>query len=150
MVDLGGEHPTESEALVTALKQLGGESLSETYQSSQLYGADHVIAPKGMTVSMLQARQRANSTVVAILYGAMGSPGFKELHDTLMQGVERGERSPACSGPRQPCHPGDTSVRRRYFNATLRSLICWKRRCASRNLDYLGLVIVVVTYQVVA
>ena len=46
---------------------------------------------------MLQAHQRANSTAVAILYGAAGSPGFKELHDTLMQSVERGKRSPACS-----------------------------------------------------
>ena len=79
------------------LGKLGGDTLAETDQSTQLYEADHVIAPKGMTVSMLQAHQRANSTAVAILYGAVGSPGFKELHDTLMQSVERGKRSPSCS-----------------------------------------------------
>ena len=103
-VDLGGERLTEAEALVAALRKLAGESLSGAEHGSQLYEADHVIAPKGMTVSMLQAHQRANSTAVAILYGAVGSPGFKELHDTLMQSAERGKRSPPCSAASTLCH----------------------------------------------
>ena len=102
-VEIGGEHPTNSDALVTALGKLGRESLSQTYMSSQLYEADHVIAPKGMTISMLQAHQRANSTAIAILYGAVSSQGFKELHDTLMQSVERGKRSPSCSASSTLC-----------------------------------------------
>ena len=102
-VEIGGEHLTDSEALVTALGKLGVQSLSETYQSSQLFEADHVMAPKGMTISMLQAHQIANSTAVAILYGAVGSPGFKDLHDTLMQSAEHGRRSPACSASSPLC-----------------------------------------------
>ena len=79
-----------------------------------------MIAPKGMTVSVLQAHQRANSTAVAILYGAVGSPGFKELHDTLMQSVERGEKSPAFSASLSvPCHFDDSLIRRHSLSADL-------------------------------
>ena len=146
-VDLRGEHLTESEVLVTALRKLGGESLSEAYPGSQLYGADHVIAPKGMTVSMLQAHQRANSTAVAILYGAVGSPRFKELHDTLMQSVERGKRALHAQSPQfvpviLATHSSDIVSSVLHFGH-------WYNRkgCSSSFLHCLGLVCYIVTHQ---
>ncbi len=92
-VDTGKEPITSVEGLTQALGQLEGEEHIGS-QGIQLYDTDHVIGPKGMTISTLQAHQKANRSAVAVLYGAVGTPGFKELHDTLVQSASSGEHSP--------------------------------------------------------
>ena len=93
-VDTGKEPITSVEGLTEALGKLEGEERIGS-QGIQLYDTDHVIGPKGMTISTLQAHQKANRSAVAVLYGAVGTPGFKELHDTLVQSASSGEPSPS-------------------------------------------------------
>lgn len=88
-VDIGGELITNAEGLCRALKALEGkERIAD--RRIQLYETDHVLAPEGMTIATLLAHQRAGRTAVAVLYGAPGTPGFKDLHGALMQSALAG------------------------------------------------------------
>lgn len=97
-VDIGGEHIASAEGLGKALKGLKGGA-QDGAKSVQLYETDHVLAPAGMTFANLLAHQKASRPAVAVLYGAPGTPGFKELHDALMQAASTGI---VCSA--FPCH----------------------------------------------
>lgn len=94
-VDVGGQQITEAERLSEALRSLEREGS----QFVQLFETDHVVAPKGITSVALQAQQKANRTAVAVLYGAVGTPGFKGLHETLMQSALTGDWPTILSAP---------------------------------------------------
>ncbi len=89
VVDIGGELVTTAEGLDKALKGLAGEAQNGGL-GIQLYETDHVLAPEGMTIATLLAQQKASRPAVAVLYGAPGTPGFKELHAALMQAASTG------------------------------------------------------------
>ena len=88
-MDIEGQHVTEAGQLAEALSTLEEKGQSGK-GSIQLFETDHMVAPKGMTIATLRGKQRSNRTAAAVLYGAFGTPGFKELHEALMQGVSTG------------------------------------------------------------
>ena len=97
-VDVGGEPIHEAEGVGRALQALEGNEQSRR-QGIQLFETDHVLAPEGMTIATLLEHQKAGRTAVAVLSGAPGTPGFKELHDALLQGASAGTRRHLASCP---------------------------------------------------
>ena len=91
-VDIEGQHVTEAGQLAEASSILEEKGQSGK-GSIQLFETDHMVAPKGMTIATLQGNQRSNRTAAAVLYGAFGTPGFKELHEALMQSVSTGNEN---------------------------------------------------------
>ena len=88
-MEIGGELITGAEGLGKVLEALKGEA-QDGGQGNQLFETDHVLAPEGMTIANLLAQQKTSRPAVAVLYGAPGTPGFKELHTALMQAASTG------------------------------------------------------------
>ena len=114
-VDIGGELITSVKGLSRAVKTLEGtEQIGG--QGVQLFETDHVLAPEGMTIATLLARQKASRTATAVLYGAPGTSGFKELHGALMQSTLAGlcglSRLPIHASPAAPCRVPNSAVQR--------------------------------------
>ena len=125
-VDIGGQPITGPEGLSEALKGLEGGAQSMG-QGIQLYETDHVLAPEGMTIAALLAHQKASRPAVAVLYGAPGTPGFKEMHSILMQVASSG----TCTAFSLPYHvhqaqqhPGRTNFSSSGLSLALQRISC--------------------------
>ena len=95
---IGGQVVNTTQQLAAALSHRGSGQRS----GAQLQPFDHVLAPAGETLQKTQAGLEEGTALAAVLYGAIGTPCFAQLHAQLLAAAaETGALS---------CMPDDTAA----------------------------------------
>ena len=79
-VDISGQQVNTTHGLAQALAEGRGEQALPV----QLQPFDHILAPEGATVRGVQTAVAEGTAQVAVLYGAIGTACFSQMHQQLL------------------------------------------------------------------